>query len=172
MPNYRGNVLNFYDWQVTDKFKDYVVGSGATRSDWLTNQPNILLPNDDRNVNLELTDEGYLYFLYDNANYPIDRVIIDEYDSTGAVLSTSELRKPTAVTEHHVSVAASPQTLNNVAAAELLSGSQPIISSSATSYSVALALSTGLKSRKMFFNIETECRYETRRLEFLNSLNN
>jgi hypothetical protein len=170
LPNYRGNVLNFYDWQVTDKFKDYVVGSGATRSDWLTNQPNTLTANESGNVKVELTDEGYLYFLYDNAAYPIDRVKIEEYDSTGAVLSTSELRKPTAVTEHHVSVAASPQTLNNVAAAEFLSGSQPIISSSATSYSVALYNTTVIKTKKMFFNIDSECRYETRRLEFLNSL--
>ena len=68
LPNYRGNVLNFYDWQVTDKFKDYVVGSGATRSDWLTNQPNTLRDNESGNVKVELTDEGYLYFLYDNNN--------------------------------------------------------------------------------------------------------
>jgi len=170
LPNYRGNVLNFYDWQVTDKYKDYVVGSGATRSDWLTNEPNTLEANKSGNVKVEITDEGYLSFLYDHVNYPIDRVVIDEYNSAGAVLSTSELRKPSGVTEHHVSVACSPQTLNNVASAEFLSGSQPVISTSATSYSVALYNSTSIKTKKMFFNIESECRYETRRLEFLNSL--
>ena len=170
LPNYRGNVLNFYDWQVTDKYKDYVVGSGVTRSDWLTNEPNTLEANKSGNVKVEITDEGYLSFLYDHVNYPIDRVVIDEYDASGSVLSTSELRKPSGVTEHHVSVACSPQTLNNVASAEFLSGSQPVISTSATSYSVALYNSTSIKTKKMFFNIESECRYETRRLEFLNSL--
>ena len=63
LPNYRGNVLNFYDWQVTDKYKDYVVGSGATRSDWLTNEPNTLLANKSGNVKVEITNEGYLSFL-------------------------------------------------------------------------------------------------------------
>lgn len=169
LPNYRGNVVNFYDWQTTGYYTNYT--DSASDRKFLTNQPNGGAANDSENVNVQLTDDGYLYFLYINqVPNDIDRMVVKEYNSSGAVLSTSELRKPTGVDEYHCRLAGSPATLNAIDPAEFLSGSQPVISSTATSYSIALKKSTTLTSELMFYNIDSECRYETRRIEFLNSL--
>ncbi len=101
---------------------------------------------------------------------PIDRYRIDEYDASGSILSSAEVRKPTALTDRHCKVAGYPSTINDIAAAELLSGSQPIISTSATSYSLILMNGAINQSERIYFNIESGCRYEKRRIEFLNSL--
>ena len=50
------------------------------------------------------------------------------------------------------------------------SGSLPAVSSNATSYTINLRTETSTGSELFHFNIDTECRYETRRIEFLNSL--
>ena len=171
LPKYRRDVENFYDWQATDYYKLYTDGTSAGVYDrsWLTHQPNHSA-NNKLNLKTELTDEGYMYFLYDHTNYPIDRYRIDEYDASGSILSSAEVRKPTALTDRHCKVAGYPSTINDIAAAELLSGSQPIISTSATSYSLILMNGAINQSERIYFNIESGCRYEKRRIEFLNSL--
>lgn len=171
LPQYRRDVENFYDWQETDYYKLYTDGTSAGVYDrnWLTHQPNYSA-NNKLNLNTELTDEGYVYFLYDHTNHPIDRYRIDEYDSSGSILSTSVIRKSPSLTDSHCKVAGYPSTLNTIASGNFISGSQPIISSSATSYSLVLLNGAINQSKRIYFNIESNCRYEKRRIEFLNSL--
>ena len=67
-------------------------------------------------------------------------------------------------------VPSAPNTINNINPAEFsVAPVQPIITNE-TSYSIVLKNGGAVVSEKFWFNIDTECRYETRRIEFLNSL--
>ena len=172
LPQYRRDVENFYDWQATDYYKLYTQNSPAPRRffrRFLTHQPSHNV-NDKNNLTCQITDEGYLYLLYDHSGNPFDRYKIITFDSSGSTLSTAVVQKPTGLTDHHLKLAAYPSTINDIASSELLSGSQPIITSTATSYSIQLFNNTTEESIVMCYNIDTECRYQTRRIEFLNSL--
>ena len=168
LPQYRRDVENFYDWQETDYYELYTDGGSGIRR-WLTHQPTGGI-NSKNSLHCQLTDEGYAYFLYDHTNYPIDRYKIISYNAAGTVRDTTEVRKPSSLTDRHCKVAAYPSTLNDIASAEILSGSQPIIASGAASYSIELFNVTDSQSIKLYFTIDSECRYDTRRIEFLNSL--
>jgi len=171
LANYRRDIENFYDWQATDYYKLYTDGTSAGVYDrkWLTHQPNYSA-NHKSNVSTQITDEGYTYFLYDHATHPVDRYRVDEYNAAGTIISNAVIQKPAGVTDAHCKVAGYPSTINDIAAAELISGSQPIISTSATSYSLVLMNGAVNQSERIYFNIDSVCRYETRRIEFLNSL--
>lgn len=168
LPKYRRDVVNFYDWQYNNYYQKYTDNSGTRK--FLTNSPN---GGEELNINNQkvmLTDEGYIYALYDQANDPIDQISITEYNSSGITISTTVLNLTGITSAKHLSFPCSPASLNNVNTSFIATGSQPIISNSAASYHINLLNSGSLSSERFYFNIDTECRFETRRVEFLNSL--
>ncbi len=168
LPRYRRDVVNFYDWQYNNYYQKYTENVGTRK--FLTNSPNggeELNPN---NQKVMLTDEGYIYSLLDFANDPIDQISIEEFNSSGLSISTTTLNVPSLSAFSHIAIPIAPASLNKVSASMIASGSQPIISASAASYKINLLNSSSLVSERFYYNIDSECRFETRRLEFLNSL--
>ena len=168
LPKYRRDVVNFYDWQYNNYYKKYTENSGTRK--FLTNAPNGGEELSLYNQKVMLNDEGFIYALYDNANDLIDQVSISEYNSTGYIISTTILNLTGISASKHLAFPSSPASLNKVSASMIHSGSQPIISTSAASYHINLLSSGSLSSERFYFNINTECRFETKRIEFLNSL--
>lgn len=168
LPRYRRDVVNFYDWQYNNYYQKYTENGGNRK--FLTNSPNggeELNPN---NQKVMLTDEGFIYSLLDFANDPITKISIEEYNSNSNIISTTTLNVPGLSTFNHIAIPVAPASLNKVSASMIDTGSQPIISANAASYRINLLNSTSLASERFYYNIDSECRYETRRLEFLNSL--
>lgn len=172
LPNYRGDVLNFYDWQTTNYYQNYTVN--ATARKLLTNSPKGVDANNPKNQKVQLTDEGWIYALSDDPSdvtNGITEAKIITYDSTGATVTSRRVNMLAGLTDKHFKFPSSPNSLNNIDASHLVSGSQPIIpSSGVTSYCIYFDNSTTQVSEKIWFNIDSECRYQVRRLEFLNSL--
>jgi len=168
LPKYRRDVVNFYDWQYNNYYQKYT-DSVSTRK-FLTNSPNGNSINNPYNQKVMLTDEGYIYALYDHVNDPISTIIITAYDGSGSVVSATTLSVPTLTTFNHLRIPVAPATINKINSSYITSGSQPIIGQSIRSYRIALKGSGVAVSELFYYNIETECRFETRRLEFLNSL--
>ena len=172
LPNYRGSTVNFYDWQETNYYTNYT--DNTTVRKWLTNAPKGTNANASDNQSVELTDEGWTYFLYDHSGNPITETQYTLYDSSGAVLSTHLIDNnviPLADVKM-LKIPTAPNSINNINPTEFTVATvQPIITSSVSSYRV-LMLDTiaSVIIEELWFNIDTECRYETRRLEFLNSL--
>ena len=61
LPNYRRDVVNFYDWQNTNYYQNY--SSNVLTRKFLTNSPPGISQNNQYNQKVKYTDEGYLYFL-------------------------------------------------------------------------------------------------------------
>ena len=166
LPNYRGNTVNFYDWQGTNYFENYTVNGTSRR--WLTNSPLGSNANNSDNQIVQLSDEGWLYFLYDHSSNPVTGVEYDLYDASGTLLNTYRISN--SLTTNMLKVPSAPNTINNINPTEFaVAPVQPIITNE-TSYSIVLKNGGAVVSEKFWFNIDTECRYETRRIEFLNSL--
>lgn len=166
LPNYRGNTVNFYDWQGTNYFENYTVNGTSRR--WLSNSPKGSNANKSDNQIVQLSDEGWLYFLYDHSSNPVTGVEYDLYDTSGTLLNTYRISN--SLTTNMLKVPSAPNTINNINPTEFsVAPVQPIITNE-TSYSIVLKNGGAVVSEKFWFNIDTECRYETRRIEFLNSL--
>jgi hypothetical protein len=168
LPKYRRDVVNFYDWQYNNYYQKYTDNT-ATRK-FLSNGPNGGSVNNIYNQKTQYIDEGYKYALYDHVNDVIDQIVIEDYDAHGINISTTVLTVPTLTTFNHLRIPVGPASINKINSSYISSGSQPIINTNATSYYIALKGSGAIASEKFYYNIETECRFETRRLEFLNSL--
>ena len=160
LPNYRGTTVNFYDWQTTNYYQNYTV-TGATRR-WLTNAPTGATPVDDNTTKVELTDEGWIYFLYDHSGNPITKAILTTY-LAGVVVANVDIALTGGVTQNHLRLASAPATLNTYSAGL-------IPSSGVDAYSLTLYNGVTQASKPFYYSITSECRYETRRIEFLNSL--
>ena len=112
-------------------------------------------------------------FLYDHASNPVDMFQCITYDSSGSTISTFDIdNKVTPLTDvKMLKIPSAPNTLNNIANSEISTGAQPIITGSVASYRILLLDTiSSVVSEEIYFNVDSECRYETRRLEFLNSL--
>ncbi len=168
LPKYRRDVVNFYDWQFNNYYQRYTDNT-ATRK-FLSNGPDGGSVNNIYNQKVMSIDEGYIYALYDHTNDPIDEIVIQDYDRTNTLISTTILTVPTLTTFNHLRIPVAPASINKINSSYISSGSQPIISTSATSYYIGLKSGGATASEKFYYNIDTECRFETRRLEFLNSL--
>ena len=167
LPRYRRDVVNFYDWQYNNYYTRYT-NKASTRK-FLTNSVNGGSPNSIYNQKVMVTDEGYLYALY-SGDF-IDEFIVTSYNSSGAVLSSVTIPIGTITNFKHLRIPCSPTTLDNISGV-----STPVVHANATSYAIQLRdVTTALpvvfySSEIFYFNIDSECRFETRRLEFLNSL--
>ncbi len=171
LPNYRGDIVNFYDWQTANYYEDYTVNTLSRK--WLTNAPKGSGANKSDNQSVQLTDEGWIYILYDNASNPIDRAQYITYDSSGSTISTFEIdNNVTSLgSKYMLKIPSAPNSINNINNTEFSIGTQPVITSSVASYKIILLDTiSSVVSEEIYFNVDTECRYEVRRLEFLNSL--
>jgi hypothetical protein len=164
LPNYRRDVVNFYDWQNTNYYLKYT-------NNILTNSPPGTAVNNQYNQKVRITDEGYIYLLYDFSDTTsLLGFTVKEYRENGNLISTTSFNTPALNTFNHIRIPCSPTTLNKINSNRVSSGSLPAVSSNATSYTINLRTETSTGSEIFHFNIDTECRYETRRIEFLNSL--
>jgi len=170
LPNYRGSDLNFVDYQATDYFENFTVNT--TDRKWLTNAPKGSGANKSDNQSVELTDEGWIYFLYDHGSNPVDKFQCITYDSSGSVIATFDIdNKVTPLTDvKMLKIPSAPNSINNIANSEFSVGTQPVITNSVTSYKIFLLDPPSVVSEEIYFNVDSECRYEVRRLEFLNAL--
>jgi len=171
LPNHRGTLVNFYDWQVSNYYQRFTNNSNTRR--FLTNGPKGSGANKSDNQSVELTDEGWLYFLYDNAANSVSAFDLFLYDSAGTLSAVYQIdNNATPLTDvKMLKIPCGPNTINNIASSEIVgTPAQPIITTQ-TSYKIILKDSTPTQSsEEIWFNIDSECRYETKRLEFLNSL--
>ena len=172
LPNYRGTTVNFYDWQTNNYFQNYTVNT--TNRKWLTNAPKGTGANTKDNQNVQLTDEGWLYFLYDHSSNAVTDAQITTYNAAGGVVATYTLdNNVTSLTNKKMlKIPYGPNSLNNINTTEFQGTvTQPIIDSTVTSYRILLLDTiSSVVSEEIHYNVNTECRYETRRLEFLNAL--
>ena len=159
LPNYRGTVVNFYDWQTTNYYQNYTV-TGATRK-WLTNQPRGATTGTNT-LQVELADEGWIYALYDNSGNPITKAILTTY-LLGVVVANTDIALTGGVTDNHIRLVSGPASINTYSAGL-------IPSSGVDAYSLTLYNGGTQASEPMYFQLTSECRYEVRRLDFLNSL--
>ena len=165
LPNYRGTDLNFSVYQATNYFQNYTVNANTRK--FLTNMPKGVRPFNNDTQKVELADEGWLYFLYDHSGNPVNKAEITTYNDASLV-GTFEITN--AITaDKTLKIPSAPNTLNTVT---LSSGVQPVIpTSGVNSYQIQLLDSAPAAASEVFyFQISSECRYETRRLEFLNAL--
>ncbi|MAG28228.1 hypothetical protein CMI47_22110 [Candidatus Pacearchaeota archaeon] len=172
LPNYRGSVVNFYDWQVTNYYQNYTDNTISRK--WLTNAPKGSGANKSDNQSVELTDEGWVYLLYDHSGNPVTDAQYTTYNSSGVLIATYQIDNNVAslTDKKMLKIPSAPNSINNINPTEFSFATvQPIISSSVASYRILLldTIST-VVSEEIWFNVDSECRYETRRLEFLNSL--
>ena len=164
LPNYR-DTITFSAYQVTDKFEDYTVNA-ATRK-FLTNIPRGVRPPDQNTQSVELIDKGFTYFLTGTGG-DIDQYKVFAYNSSNVLITTAVVTSVVAVNKMAV-IPSSPDSLNSVDAS-VVSIAQPIIPTNCDHYYIELYKSASAASEKIHFDVTSECRYEVRRLEFLNSL--
>jgi len=180
LPNYRRDVVNFYDWQTTDYYLKYIptaVSLALSTKKFLTNSPNYLPTTDvtfkptsfsSKSQKVRLTDEGYIYCL---ANTDIKKVLYTIKNGSTILPKTFTTTINPAANIEQIKIPSAPATINAIDPVNLTSGSQPVITSTTTDYCILLTNAAGEHMTEYFsFKIDTDCRYQTRRLEFLNSL--
>mgnify|MGYP003649863565 CR=1 FL=1 len=168
LPNYRVNSVNFADYQATNYYQRFVNNSNTRR--FLTNSPKGTGANGN-NQSVELTDEGWLYFLYDDASHALTAFDLTLYNAAGGVTAIYQINVPaiTLTDIKMLKIPFAPNSINNILPAQInTTPAQPIITNE-TSYKIVLK-NGGAASEEIYFNIDNECRYEVRRLEFLNAL--
>jgi hypothetical protein len=164
LPNYR-DTITFSEYQVADTYKDYT-DNAATRK-FLTNIPKGVRPPDKNTQSVELTEKGFTYFLT-STDGDIDQYKVFAYNSSNVLITTAVVTCVVAANKMAV-IPSSPESLNSVDASVIDIG-QPVIPSNCEHYYIELYKSAAAASEKIHFDVTSECRYEVRRLEFLNSL--
>ncbi len=150
----------FIDFYNNDQFENYIC-SPTNLGQFLTNKKS----------NKAYIDQlGWHWYMARNPN-DIDYMQVKTYNSTGALISTFEIPNNASVILDRSrlnSVATSPQSLNNISGAFLV-GSQPVIIASVATYTVQLFRTGAIPvSEILYFEIDSECFYETYRIHFEN----
>jgi hypothetical protein len=188
LPNYRRDLVNFYDWQSTDYYLKYmptkftIVGPVASTKKFLTNSPNYpatydsttlnITSFDSRSQKVRLTDQGFIYALHST---DIQYIQYWTEDNTGTI-NRYAFDIATIISDIKIiAIPIAPASINAIDPSFFTgSGSQPIIDSTIVNYGLRLNHTNTTPNNTMTelfsFKIDTDCRYETRRLEFLNSL--
>jgi hypothetical protein len=101
----------------------------------------------------------------------VDYLQVKTYDASGVLISTFDIpnnSNPSLDRSRLNSVATSPQSLNNITGAFLV-GAQPVIIPTVANYTVQLFRTGAVPvSEILYFEIDTECFYETYRIHFEN----
>ena len=187
LPNYRRDLVNFYDWQTTDYYLKYmptkfaIISGVASTKKFLTNSPNYpaaydvnleITSFDSRSQKVRLTDEGFIYALYST---DIQYINYWTESNTGTIAKKTFDISSISTDTKIIAIPIGPASINAIDPSLFaVSNTQPIIDSNTVNYGVRLNHTRSVPNNTMTdlfsFKIDTECRYETRRLEFLNSL--
>jgi hypothetical protein len=121
-----------------------------------------------------LTDLGYTYAMTDDPGN-IDHLNIKTFQADGTLIGTFVVDNPlgaTPVSNRVLCVSTAPQSINNIDSAYISVGAQPIITAAAAYYTLQLDKSGagGISSEELTVTLESNCRYDTYRLHFLNEL--
>jgi len=155
--------LDWEDWMQFD-YNDYIcnVTNGAN-GQWLTKL---------KTRNVSINNIGRMCILTDTPT-DIDYVVYKTYDSTGILIQTATKQITVAqnlTVSRMYKVATSPETINNLTGV-WVTGSQPVVTASVASYTIQLTNSANaVASEILTFNIVEPCRYEQRRLHYVNQL--
>lgn len=154
-------------------FYNKFVGSNDFASEYLLNTTNGSAGQfitDMKTNKVSINNLGWHHILTD-APTDIDRLVVVTYDSSGSVIQTAikAINVSQAVTTSRMyKVATGPESLNNMTGA-FVSGAQPIVTSDVARYEVYLTTSAGtVVSETLDFEVYSPCRYEQRRVHFLN----
>lgn len=138
----------YLDWDCTE----YQLS--GTSSKFLTNAP--------RPQSLHLNQLAWLYFIQDATD--VNKMQIKTYDSSGSLIATNNVTITSASGDIHYSFGVGSYQLNN-------SGLGTIITSSVSYYTCQVLRDSTALSEVFRFNVdEGACRYDTKRIHFLNKL--
>lgn len=151
------DVLDFIDFDSTD------YNLNATTQKFLTNAP---LATD-----INLSQNAWLHF-YATTGANVDRAIIKTYNTAGSLVGTYKLANNFASASGFFRLTTGTNSLNAIASGNIISGTQPIITSSIASYTVEMATSAdAVKSETRTYNIvDASCKYDSYRIHWLNKL--
>jgi len=155
--------LDYNDW-IGFGFNDYICNvANGVNGQFLT---------DMKTNYVSIGNLGYHGILSDTPT-DVDHLVVKTYSSadfTGLIQTVTKLINVTQANTaaRNYIVATAPETLNNITGA-FVTGAQPIVTASVLSYTVQLTNSVGtVASELLYFVIAEPCRYEQRRLHFLN----
>lgn len=147
---------------------------GWTPGDYLCNiinGANAQFLTDMKTNKVSINNLGWHHILTDTPT-DIDKLVIVTYDSAGSVIATN-IKAISVVqnltTSRMYKVATGPESLNNMTGAWVSGGPNPIITASVASYEIFLVDTPGnIASETLYFELSEPCRYEQRRVHFLN----
>jgi hypothetical protein len=150
----------FIDFFNTNEFEDYLC-LAMNAGEFLTNQK----------TNKVYIDQLGWHWYMTSVPSDVDYSEVKTYSSSGVLIDTFRMPNTasTILDQSRLnSVATSPQSLNNVTGVFLL-GAQPVIIPTVASYTVQLFKIGGIPlSEILYFDIDSECFYETYRIHFEN----
>ena len=150
----------FIDFFNNDLYQDYLCLATDT-GEFLTNQK----------TNKVYIDQLGWHWYMTSLPSDVDYMEVITYDSSGVLINTFQIPNNASVVLDQSrlnSVATGPQSLNNITGAFIL-GAQPVITSTVASYTVQLFKTGAIAlSEILYFEIDTECFYETYRIHFEN----
>jgi hypothetical protein len=150
----------FIDFYNNDEFENYLCLTTSI-GEFLTNQ---------KNNKVYSNQLGWHWYMTSAPNN-VDYLQVKTYDVSGVLISTFDIpnnSNPSLDQSRLNSVATSPQSLNNITGAFLV-GAQPVIIPTVASYTVQLFRTGAVPvSEILYFEIDTECFYETYRIHFEN----
>lgn len=150
----------FIDFYNNDEFENYLCLTTSI-GEFLTNQ---------KNNKVYANQLGWHWYMTSVPN-DVDYLQVKTYDVSGVLIDTFDIpnnSNPSLDRSRLNSVATSPQSLNNITGAFLV-GAQPVIIPTVASYTVQLFRTGSVPvSEILYFEIDTECFYETYRIHFEN----
>jgi hypothetical protein len=150
----------FIDFFNNNEFEDYICLTTSI-GEFLTNQ---------KNNKVYANQLGWHWYMTSAPNN-VDYLQVKTYDASGVLISTFDIpnnSNPSLDQSRLNSVATSPQSLNNITGAFLV-GAQPVIIPTVANYTVQLFRTGAVPvSEILYFEIDTECFYETYRIHFEN----
>jgi hypothetical protein len=150
----------------TTPFNTWLCNStNGASAKFLTNNPNI---------KARITDLGRTNILT-NTPGDIDHLLIKTFEADGTLIGSFVVDNSlgaTPTTNRVLSVATAPQSINNIDNSNFSTGSQPVIGSDVSYYTLQLDKTGagGTSSELLTVTLEEDCRYEVYRVQFLNKL--
>lgn len=157
--------LDWRTWVDGFDYTDYICNiTNGSAGQWLTTM---------KTHYVSLNNIGRMCIMTDTPT-DIDRVVYETYDSTGTLIATNIKAITVAqnlTTSRIYKVATGPETINNMTGGWISGGPNPIITASVSYYIAYLIDSAGnIASEEITFYLQEPCRYEQRRLHFVNQL--
>jgi len=151
------DVLDFIDFDSTD------YNLNANTQKFLSNAP--------LTTDINLSQNAWLHF-YATTGANVNRAIIKTYNTSGSLVGTYKLANNFASASGFFRLTTGTHSLNAIASGNIISGTQPIITSSIARYTVQMATSADtVKSETRTYNIvDASCKYDSYRIHWLNKL--